>query len=63
MKDREPESFDKRVTRLEFQMEYIIKQLDSIDDNTKWIRRTATGGIITAIITGVGSYVFWLVTN
>ena len=61
--EREPESFDKRVTRLEFQMEYISKRLDSIDDNTKWIRRTFTGGIVAAILSGVGSYIFWLVTT
>ncbi|MCM3651341.1 hemolysin XhlA family protein [Metabacillus litoralis] len=35
------------------QIQSINKALDSIEDNTKWIRRTITGAIITAICTGV----------
>ncbi|WP_299090321.1 hemolysin XhlA family protein [uncultured Metabacillus sp.] len=35
------------------QINSINRTLDSIEDNTKWIRRTITGAIITAICTGV----------
>ena len=35
------------------QINSINRTLDSIEDNTKWIRRTITGAIVTAICTGV----------
>ncbi|MBO1515652.1 hemolysin XhlA family protein [Metabacillus bambusae] len=35
------------------QINSINRALDSIEDNTKWIRRTITGAIITATCTGV----------
>ncbi|MGQ4666535.1 hemolysin XhlA family protein [Metabacillus halosaccharovorans] len=35
------------------QINSINRALDSIEDNTKWIRRAITGAIITAICTGV----------
>ena len=60
---REPETYEKRITRLELQMENIEKKLNAIDDNTLWIRRLVTGAIITTIIGGIGSYVFWLIQN
>ncbi|MFC0271138.1 hemolysin XhlA family protein [Metabacillus herbersteinensis] len=34
------------------QINSINKTLDSIEDNTKWIKRAITGAIITAICTG-----------
>lgn len=60
---REPETYEKRITRLELQMENIEKKLNAIDDNTLWIRRLVTGAIITTLIGGIGSYVFWLIQN
>lgn len=60
---REPESYEKRLTRLEIQMENIEKKLNAIDDNTLWIRRLVTGAIITTIIGGIGTYIFWLIQN
>ena len=60
---REPETYDKRITRLELQLEHIQKKLDAIDDNTIWIRRLVTGTIITTIIGGIVSYIFWLIQN
>lgn len=59
----EPETYEKRLTRLEIQMENIERKLNSIDDNTLWLRRLVTGGIITTIIGGIGSYIFWLIQN
>ena len=35
------------------QITSINRTLDSIEDNTKWIRRTITAAIITAICTGL----------
>ena len=58
---REPETYDKRITRLELQMESIEKKLNAIDDNTLWIRRLITGTVITTIIGGIGTYIFWLI--
>ena len=60
---REPETYDKRITRLELQMESIEKKLNAIDDNTIWIRRLVTGTVITTIIGGIGTYIFWLIQN
>ena len=60
---REPETYDKRITRLELQMENIEKKLNAIDDNTLWIRRLVTGTVITTIIGGIGTYIFWLIQN
>lgn len=37
----------------------IEKSLDAIHDDTRWLRRTFTGGAITALITGLGSLVFF----
>ena len=61
--NREPETYDKRITRLELQMENIEKKLNAIDDNTLWIRRLVTGTIISTIIGGIGTYIFWLIQN
>ena len=60
---QEPETYDKRITRLELQMESIEKKLNAIDDNTLWIRRLVTGTVITTIIGGIGTYIFWLIQN
>lgn len=61
--NREPESLDRRTTRLEIQMENIEKRLNSIDDNTLWIRRLVSGTIITTIIGAIGTCITWLITG
>ncbi|WP_078379168.1 hemolysin XhlA family protein [Sutcliffiella halmapala] len=35
------------------QINSINRSLDKIEDNTRWIRRTITGALITAICTGI----------
>lgn len=37
----------------EEQIKAINKTLDSINDNTTWIKRAVTGSIITAVCTGI----------
>ena len=39
----------------------IEKSLDAIHDDTRWLRRTFTGGAITALIGGLASLVFFAI--
>ncbi|MEK4565177.1 hemolysin XhlA family protein [Alkalihalobacillus sp. FSL R5-0424] len=40
------------------QISSINRTLGAIEDNTKWIKRTITGAIITGLIGGVIAFVF-----
>ena len=43
------------------QIKGIEKSLDAIHDDTRWLRRTFTGGAITALIGGLASLVFFAI--
>lgn len=43
------------------QVKNIEKRLDSIQDDTKFTRRTITGAVITTLIGGLGSLVFFAI--
>lgn len=51
--EKEVESLKEKTIRHDEQISSINRTLDSIDENTKWIKRKITGAIITAVVTGV----------
>ena len=46
---------------LDIDIKGIEKSLDAIHDDTRWLRRTFTGGAITALIGGLASLVFFAI--
>ncbi len=47
------DTLNEKTIRHDEQINSINNTLDSINENTKWIKRTITGAIITAIISGI----------
>jgi len=51
--EKEVDSLKEKAIRHDEQISSINRTLDSINDNTKWIKRTITGAIITAVVSGI----------
>mgnify|MGYP005750091459 CR=1 FL=1 len=51
--ETEVSALKEKAIRHDEQISSINRTLDSINENTMWIKRKITGAIITAVITGV----------
>jgi chromosome segregation ATPase len=51
--EKEVDSLKEKAIRHDEQISSINRTLDSINENTMWIKRKITGAFITAVITGV----------
>lgn len=52
-----------RVAVAEASLKDVKEDIRSIKDDTKWLRRTITGAIITAVIGGVIGLAFLIIQN
>jgi hypothetical protein len=53
--EKEVDTLKEKSIRHDEQISSINRTLDSINENTMWIKRKITGAFITAVITGVVS--------
>ena len=52
-----------RMAVAEASLKDVKEDIKSIKDDTKWLRRTITGAIITAVIGGLIGLIFFLLQN